>query len=609
MEKQKKTWHNIMTSNSSLLDFEEHETITRILFINVTAALGFFLSLILLIIKLNSNQFPTIYFYLIIPLFFLAIIVILRITGNTKLCSAMMMFFLILTVPPGILSDGNAGIIYPFFYPLIAFYLYGRRKGLFWILFLLLVYGAMIVLAYFKIIAIPYSFRFSLFCFFELAVISAFIYLLGDREDKILDLIKKQVYYDPLTGLANQALLLRHISEARSPALLLLNIDDFKEVNATYGYQAGNSVLCYTAEKIKQIVPDSIKGVYKLGADEFAVLIDKEEEESRFRKKLINIANIITRFLRHDKCNFEDVEIIIRTTMGIALADEEGIEKLFACANIALKTAKRINKAFLFYDEALKTKERYKENIKWANILSDALDNHRIVPYYQPIFNNETSEIEKYECLVRLIDIEGQIISPKYFLNIAKKSRLYTKITKMVLRKAFEFLKNNSAEVSINLSVEDILDQTVLGYINKLLTENPSLKSRVCFEITETEGFENFDQVSQFIGEMKKMGCKIAIDDFGTGYSNFEYLMHLKVDYLKIDGSLIKNINQDTNSRLIVENIVAFSNSMGIKTIAEFVHSIEIFEEVKTLKINYSQGYYFGEPKPAKREISVEDTF
>jgi len=607
MEKQKKIWYNITTSSSSLLDFEEHDIITKILFINVTAALGVFLSLILLIIHLSSGQFSTIYFYIVIPIFFLTIMVILRITRNIKLCSTMIMFFLILTVPPGILSDSTVGIIYPFSYPLIAFYLYGRRKGLFWIFLLLLVYGTMIGLSYLKIIAIPYSFRFSLICFFNLAVISAFIYLLGDREEKTMDLIKKQIYYDPLTGLSNRALLLKHISEARSPALLLLNIDDFKEINATYGYQAGNSVLCYTAEKIKQIVPDSIKGVYKLDADEFAVLIDKEEEDSRFRKKLINIANIIIRFLHHDKCIFEDVEIIIRTTMGIALADAEGIEKLFACADIALQTAKRINKAFLFYEAALKTKKQYEDNIKWANILSDALDNGRIVPYYQPIVNNETIEIEKYECLVRLIDIEGQIISPNHFLNIAKKSRLYTKITKMVLRKAFEFLKTNPAEVSINLSVEDISDQTVLGYINKLLIENPSLKSRVCFEITETEGFENFDQVSQFIGKMKKIGCKIAIDDFGTGYSNFEYLMHLKVDYLKIDGSLIRNINQDADSRLIVENIVAFSNSMGIKTIAEFVHSIEIFKEVKILKINYSQGYYFGEPKPARREISLKD--
>lgn len=519
----------------------------------------------------------------------------------------MIMFFLILTVPSSILSDGNAGIIYPLSYPLIMYGLYGRRKWLLSIFLLLLVYGTMIGLFYFEIISIPYSFRFSMFCFFNLTVISAFIYILGNREEIIMNLIKKRVYYDPLTGLPNRALLIRHITEARSPALLLLNIDDFKEVNATYGYQAGNSVLYYTAEKIKQIVPDSIKGVYKLSADEFAVLIDKEEGEIRFRKKLINIAKIITRFLHHDKCIFEDVEIIIRTTMGIALTDEEGIEKLFTSADIALKTAKRINKTFLFYDEALKTKKRYKDNIKWANILSDALDNGRIVPYYQPIINNETSEIEKYECLVRLIDSEGQIISPDYFLNIAKKSRLYTKITKTVLRKAFEFLKINPAEVSINLSVEDILDQSVLGYINKLLTENPSLKSRVCFEITETEGIENFDQVSQFIGEMKKMGCKIAIDDFGTGYSNFEYLMHLKVDYLKIDGSLIKNINQDANSRLVVENIVAFSNSMGIKTIAEFVHSIEIFNEVKSLKINYSQGYYWGKPKPARGEIFVED--
>jgi EAL domain-containing protein (putative c-di-GMP-specific phosphodiesterase class I) len=156
--------------------------------------------------------------------------------------------------------------------------------------------------------------------------------------------------------------------------------------------------------------------------------------------------------------------------------------------------------------------------------------------------------------------------------------------------------------VSINLSFEDILDQSVRDYIDRIYKENPAIFSQLCFEITESEGIKNFHMVSRFIKDMKQRGCQVAIDDFGTGYSNFDYLIRLNIDFLKIDGSLIKNINRERNSRVIVENIVDFTKKMGIRTIAEFVESKALFNEVKKLRIDYSQGYYIGMPKPVTLE-------
>ncbi len=417
--------------------------------------------------------------------------------------------------------------------------------------------------------------------------------------------MRDRIYYDQLTHLPNRVLLLRHISEANSPALILINIDDFKEINATYGYRAGDKVLQCAADKLNQILPDSATGVYRLNADEFAVLIQKGED-TRFRKSLTNIANLINRFLRHEKCIFQKVEIRFRASMGIAIADEVGTDKLFACADIALKTAKSTNTSFLFYRQALDTQKRYEENIKWANVLTDALDNGRVVPFYQPIIDNKTGEIVKYEALVRLINAEGEVITPHFFLDIAKKSRLHTRITKIILIRASEFLLANPTGVSINLSFEDILDQSVKDYIDRIYAKNPTIFSRLCFELTESEGIQNFDIVSRFIKEMKQRGCQVAIDDFGTGYSNFDYLIRLDVDVLKIDGSLIRNIQQERNSRLIVENIVDFTRKMGIKTVAEFVESEALLTEVKRLKIDYSQGYYIGKPKPVTREFEID---
>ncbi|MFW5989869.1 MAG: EAL domain-containing protein, partial [Campylobacterales bacterium] len=122
--------------------------------------------------------------------------------------------------------------------------------------------------------------------------------------------------------------------------------------------------------------------------------------------------------------------------------------------------------------------------------------------------------------------------------------------------------------------------------------------SRAVMEITESEGIEEFDEVIKFIDETKKRGAKVSIDDFGTGYSNFEYLLKLNIDYIKIDGSLIKNIDSDDNSRFIVQTIVDFARKIGVKTVAEFVYSKAIFDIVKSMGIDYAQGYYFGQPSP-----------
>ncbi len=602
-------WRDFITSGfpSSAPDFENYETVTKLILINALSLLGFFFFFVLIIFRLFTYRFSYIPIYISAVLYFPAIIIFLRKTRNIELSGALFLLFLLILLALDLPSDflHAAKPVVLFSYPLLAFYMLGKRLGIFAAGVLFLEAAVLIMLFYAGIIRISYPAYPFLSGFLTLVVITTLVYLKKHREKKILRLMRKRIYYDPLTNLPNRALLLRHISEVDSPALLLLNIDAFKEINATYGYRAGDMILQGAAAKLLQIVPDSVRGVYRLGGDEFAVLMNKGEDV-RFSRKISHVASLITRFLQHEKYGYQNEEIRIRTTIGIALSEEVGGDKLFACADLALQTAKGTNRPFLFYKKALDTKKRYEQNLKWAGVLANALDNGRVVPYYQPIVDNSTGEIKKYECLVRLIDDEGQVISPHFFLNIAKKSRLYTRITKTMLRKAAEFAKNNRVGVSINLSVEDILDPTVVIYIDKTLRERRSEHLQICFEITESEGIENFDQVSQFIKELKKWGCQVAIDDFGSGYANFDYLTHLKVDYLKIDGSLVRGITKDKNSRLIVEKIVAFTRQMGIETIAEFVESQEILSEVKRLKIDYSQGYLLGEPRPASRESTID---
>lgn len=242
--------------------------------------------------------------------------------------------------------------------------------------------------------------------------------------------------------------------------------------------------------------------------------------------------------------------------------------------------------------------KKYEENLKWVKILKNAIKQNRIVLFYQPIFNNNTGKIEKFEALVRIKEGE-KFISPFYFLDIAKKAKLYPHITLEVVKQAFQTSRDYNVEVSINLSIKDILNDVVVLEIFNQLKNN---SANITFELLESEGIQNLDEVLEFIKQVKTYGAKIAIDDFGSGYSNFEYLLRLKVDYLKIDSSLIKNVHTDKESRIIVETITDFSKKLDIKTIAEFVHCEEVFKVVKEIGIDYSQGFYLGEPKP---EITI----
>jgi EAL domain-containing protein (putative c-di-GMP-specific phosphodiesterase class I) len=165
-----------------------------------------------------------------------------------------------------------------------------------------------------------------------------------------------------------------------------------------------------------------------------------------------------------------------------------------------------------------------------------------------------------------------------------------------MIENSFRYFANRSEQISINLTADDIVNDEVVEYLI-LMLDKYNIGERVVLEIVESEGIQNFEEVEHFIRRLKEKGCKIAVDDFGTGYSNFEFLLKLKPDFLKIDGSMIKNIHLDPHVYNVVEIIVAFAKKNGIKTIAEFVSEEVIFDIVKDLGIDYSQGYYFGEPK------------
>jgi PAS domain S-box-containing protein/diguanylate cyclase (GGDEF)-like protein len=398
--------------------------------------------------------------------------------------------------------------------------------------------------------------------------------------------LEKSLREDFLTKEGNRFKLLEDIKKSKRPSLALLDINRFGEINDFYGYDIGDEVLRIVAKTFRKFIGNKYS-LYRIYSDEFAILADNEDKEHfiRFIKQISDSLSL-------NPLKIKGKEIYIQISYSISFEEKNTLKKT---ANMIKKYAKT-NKDVVIYDKNLEIEKIYEKNIMWTTKLKKAFENDNIVPYYQAIFNIKTNKIEKYEALVRLIDEDGIAISPYYFLDIAKKSKQYLKLTKRVIKKSFEYFKDKNFEFSINLTLEDIKSKSISTYILDMLVEY-NIASKVVFEIVESEGIEDFVEVNSFIDKVRELGCQIAIDDFGSGYSNFEYLIKLNADYIKIDGSLIKDILINKNSEEIVITLVDFARRQGLKTIAEFVSNKDIFEKVKDLGIDYAQGYYISEPK------------
>ena len=397
-------------------------------------------------------------------------------------------------------------------------------------------------------------------------------------------------YTDSLTSLANRSQLIKDIKHQEKSGLILFDIDSFKDIVYFYGHEVGDSCLKSFVARLKENFSQEQRcRFYRISSDVFAVLMQGVNEISMLQKVIDRVKKdfFSTPYLL---CQHHDIPI--RITMGASLFEKE----LLISAEKALKTAKTTGIESMIYDENSDLFKSYENNMVWVNKITEAIADDRIVPFFQPIINNLTGDIEKYESLVRLIEKDGKVISPYFFLEISKKSRLYSSITKRVVQKAFERFADTPYAFSINLSALDMINQDISDYIFEKLRTFPQCQ-RVIFELLESEGIANYTEVFSFIEKVKSFGCCVAIDDFGSGYSNFIHLVQLDVDIIKIDGSLIRDLDTNKNAQLVVETIVSFAKKLGVPTVAEFVHNKDIYTIVKELGIDFSQGYYLGEPK------------
>ncbi|QOP40648.1 bifunctional diguanylate cyclase/phosphodiesterase [Sulfurimonas marina] len=402
--------------------------------------------------------------------------------------------------------------------------------------------------------------------------------------------IFQQAYINQLTGLPNRISLINALEKHIGKVLLLINVDDFTTINDFYGYQVGDEVLKKIGEVLQHFAHEHNSRAYKLPSDEFAMILDVKNHKTIIEK---NIKQLISE-IESKEYFFNEHHIHIGVTIAGAIinTNKTGLVN----ADMTLKLAKNKGKNFMLFNEDLKLAQQYEYNVKMASLIKNALADGNVIPYFQPIIDVHTLEIRKYEALVRLKKPDGSILLPCQFLDISRKIRLYEKITLTMIEQTFSFFSKNELKFSINLDFSDIANAKIKKFLFEKIKEY-DIAQQLTIEILETQEFQDVQTVLDFVDEVYAHNAKIAIDDFGSGYANFEYITNIRSDFMKIDGSLIKNIDKDRNARIITETIIGFAKKLNKKIVAEFVHSKEVFDVVKELGVDYVQGYYLGVPK------------
>ena len=417
-----------------------------------------------------------------------------------------------------------------------------------------------------------------------------------------------QAQHDELTGLLNRREFERKIKDVlfevrRNPEikhwLVYIDLDQFKVVNDTCGHLAGDELLKQISTTIKQTLRE-IDHFSRLGGDEFAIILKDGNHE------LVNI--VVERILKNIndfRFCWEDKCFSISASIGlIEITDDAGtMYDLMSKVDAACYLAKDEGRNRIHFsareDEAINKK---RGEMDWVHRIRHALDTHRFALYYQPIKSLQNNDSEFHaEMLIRLYDDEGNIIPPNAFIPAAERYNLMIEIDHWVVNNALKFIKANdfdSQTISINLSAQSLCEKNFSDEIIKSLNEYEVDPSNVCFEITETAAIANLTQAKLFIHRLREIGCKFSLDDFGSGLSSFGYLKNLNVDYLKIDGSFIKNITHDKIDLAMVNAINQVGHTMGLKTIAEYVENKEIEDMLLTLNIDYAQGYGIQKPEP-----------
>lgn len=409
-------------------------------------------------------------------------------------------------------------------------------------------------------------------------------------------------HHDHVTGLPNRRLLERAlervVANARrgsGGALLYLDLDNFKVVNDNLGHAKGDSLLVNLGHLLNGALR---KGdlLARWGGDEFAVLLEETSNG-----EALAVAERLRRAVEEYRLHMNGHTYGLSLSIGVALIDgNSGVQELLVQADTALYAAKaRGGNCLVLYREVKDEQVRLSEASQWAARIKDALREDRLVLFFQPIVQVSNGEVEHYEALVRMREKDDEIILPGVFLQAAERFGLMPQVDRWVVEKVLAILRADSrVRIFVNISGESLGDEALLKTIEEKIIESRVDPRLLGFEITETTAVREEARTRCWIERLKNLGCSFALDDFGAGFSSFSYLRSLPVDYVKIDGSFVKNLDQDLTHRALVQAIYNVARALGKRTISEYVENEAVLRILRELGVDYGQGFFLGRPGP-----------
>ncbi len=424
--------------------------------------------------------------------------------------------------------------------------------------------------------------------------------------------IAYQASHDALTGLANRRefehrlnqLISNAALEQRQHALLYLDLDQFKVVNDTCGHRAGDELL----RQLTLIMQDRVRGsdlLARLGGDEFGVLLEDCPLD-----KAQQVAEELIELVKGFRFVWSDKTFAVGASIGIVAISEQSLDwaSLLGNADTACYLAKEKgrNRVQVYHAEDAELARRHSE-MHWVGRINKAFEEDRFLLYRQPIVPTTQSARKHphFEILVRMLDEEGQLVTPGVFIPAAERYNLMGALDRWVVSNAMNWLvahKDSPMICAINLSGHSLGDEAFLGFVTDQIKGTGVPPHCLCFEITETAAIANLEKAIHFIRELKRLGCRFALDDFGAGLSSFAYLKNLPVDFLKIDGSFVRDMDKNETSRAMVEAINHIGHTMKIQTIAEFVETPAIFRKLAEIGVDFAQGHGIAQPTPLDSE-------
>jgi diguanylate cyclase (GGDEF)-like protein/PAS domain S-box-containing protein len=414
------------------------------------------------------------------------------------------------------------------------------------------------------------------------------------------------VDHDYLTALFNgrrfeQALAQETKSAARygdGGAVLLLDLDHFKDINDQFGHKAGDDLLKTVAAALRNRIRET-DVLARLGGDEFGIIlpqVDAEQAEV--------VADGIVKALRRQTAMLAHQQIPITASIGVALFDGSTNVEILAAADLAMYEAKEAGRnRFALYRPPADRQPRVSSRLAEAERIHRALSQNQLELHCQPILDLASNRVSRYELLIRLRTDDGALLPPSAFLYVAERFGTILSIDSWVVQQAVALLAAQSAAgrpvtLHLNVSGKSMADPQLVAVIDRALAGARINPGRLVFELSETAAMGNIDHAKKFATELRSRGCGFALDDFGSGFGSFHYLKHLPVDYLKVDGDFIRGFGTNTGDQLVVEAIVRIAKGMGKKTLAECVTSREMVDGLRRSGIDYAQGFYIGVPRP-----------